>query len=79
MERQTESPADAPPEPPVDQPAPEPRRLLGVEVGDLLPFLILIGFSAWLWSRAGDSLGAIAPFLGAAIGLAVAYLVRTFC
>jgi hypothetical protein len=78
METKTESPTDAPAEAPVEK-SPEPRRLLGLEAGDVLPFCILIGFSAWLWSRASESLGGAAALIGAAIGLAVACLVRRFC
>jgi hypothetical protein len=78
METPPELPTDAPCETPAATP-PAPARVLGLERGDVLPFCILIGFSAWLWSHANASLGSGAAFLGAAIGLAVAYLVRTFC
>ena len=78
METQTESPTDGSVEPPVEK-LPPPRRVLGLEAGDLVPFCILIGFSAWLWSRASGSLGSGAALIGAAIGLAVACLVRAFC
>jgi hypothetical protein len=79
MERQNESPVDAPAQPPLAKQSSGPRRLFGLEAGDLVPFCILMGFSAWLWSRASESLGSGAALIGAAIGLAVAYLVRTFC
>jgi hypothetical protein len=79
METQTEISANAPPETCGQQGSPAPARFLGLELGDVLPFCLLIGFSAWLWSRASDTLGVGAPFLGAAIGLAVAFLVRNFC
>jgi hypothetical protein len=73
-----DAPAESPEEPTEPQPA-TPVRLLGLEPGDILTFCILIGFSAWLWSRASETLGSGAALLGAAIGLAVAFLVRRFC
>jgi hypothetical protein len=79
MQTQTETPPDAAAETPAEEPQPAPSRLLGLEFGDLLPFCILTGSSAWLWSRATPTLGSGAPFLGAAIGLAIAFLVRKFC
>jgi hypothetical protein len=63
----------------VEEPTPAPTRILGLELGDILSFCILIGSSAWLWSRASTDLGRGAPLLGAAIGLAIACLVRAFC
>ena len=78
-EPQSESADTAPPQPPVEEQSPAPRRFWGIEVGDVLTFVILIGTSAWLWSHAGATLGSGAAFVGAAIGLAVACLVRTFC
>jgi hypothetical protein len=78
METPSELPAEEPANP-TETPPCVPARFLGLEAGDVLPFLILIGFSAWLWSRASASLGNGAPLLGAAIGLAIAFLVRTFC
>jgi hypothetical protein len=71
MEEQTATRAE-------EQPA-LPRSFFKLERGDMLPFCLLIGFSAWLWSRASDSLGSSAAFIGAAIGLVIAYVVRTFC
>ncbi|HET6323564.1 MAG TPA: hypothetical protein VFG04_02595 [Planctomycetaceae bacterium] len=71
--------ASAPTETPVEELTSAPTRVLGFELGDILSFCILIGFSAWLWSRASADLGRGAPLLGAAIGLAIACLVRAFC
>jgi len=76
---QTELPADVPAETPIEQQSPAPNHLWKLERGDILPFCILIGFSAWLWSHASATLGSGAALLGAVIGLAIAYLVRTFC
>jgi hypothetical protein len=73
-----ESTDDQPAWPAEEEPA-RPRSFFKLERGDLLPFCLLIGFSAWLWSRASDSLGSSAAFIGAAIGLVIAYVVRTFC
>jgi hypothetical protein len=47
--------------------------------GDWILALILVAASAGLWCRAIPLLGMSAPFVGAAIGLAVTYLVREFC
>jgi hypothetical protein len=47
--------------------------------GDWVLALILVAASAGLWCRAIPLLGIAAPCLGAAIGLAVTYLVREFC
>ncbi len=66
-------------EEPLEEPTPAPIRVLGLQLGDILSFCILIGFSAWLWSRASADLGRGAPLLGAAIGLVIACLVRAFC
>jgi len=84
MATQTEIPADAPletpaPAAPAEEQQPAPARFLKLELGDLVTFCVLIGFSAWLWSHASATLGSGAPLLGAAIGLAVAFLVREFC
>jgi hypothetical protein len=79
METQTDLPANMPPETPPEEPSPAPTHLWKLDRGDVLPFCILIGFSAWLWSHASASLGGGSALLGAAIGLAIAYLVRTFC
>jgi hypothetical protein len=79
---ESESPAGTPSDEPTSAPAEEPARpgsFFKLERGDILPFCLLIGFSAWLWSHASDSLGGGAVFLGAAFGLVIAYLVRTFC
>jgi len=79
MDTPTELPADAPLEIAAEEHRAPPAERSGLTVGDLLSFAILIGFSAWLWSHAGASLGGAAPLLGAAIGLAIAFVVRTFC
>jgi hypothetical protein len=79
METETEIPGEAGPDEPAEEARPAPKRFLGLELGDLLPFCILIGFSAWLWARASATLGSGAPLLGAVIGLAIAFLVRAFC
>jgi hypothetical protein len=79
METQTESPADAPEKTPPQEQSPAPNHLWKLDRGDVLPFVILIGSSAWLWSHASARLGSGAAFLGAAIGLAIAFLVRAFC
>jgi hypothetical protein len=81
MDTPSEHPADAPVEtPPDEQKQPSaPSSFLKFERGDLLPFCLVIGFSTWLWSHASASLGWVAILIGAAIGLAVACLVRTFC
>jgi hypothetical protein len=47
--------------------------------GDWVLALILVAASAGLWCRAIPLLEIGAPCLGAAIGLAVTYLVREFC
>jgi hypothetical protein len=47
--------------------------------GDWIVALILVAASAALWCRAIPLLGLAAPILGAAIGLAITYLVREFC
>jgi hypothetical protein len=51
-----------------EQPA-RPGSFFKLERDDVLPFCLLIGFSAWLWSHASDSLGSSAAFIGAALGL----------
>jgi len=79
MQTQTELPTNVPPRTPPEEQSPAPTHLWKLDRGDVLPFFILIGFSAWLWSHAGASLGGGAAFLGAAIGLAIAFLVRAFC
>jgi hypothetical protein len=79
METQTKLPADAPEKTPPQEQSPAPHHLWKLDRGDVLPFVILIGSSAWLWSHASASLGSGAAFLGAAIGLAIAFLVRAFC
>jgi hypothetical protein len=84
METPTELPGDAPIDTPPDDQQPDeqppaPTRILGFGLGDLLSFGLLIGLSAWLWSHASATLGGGAPVLGAAIGLAIAFLVRAFC
>jgi hypothetical protein len=79
METQTESPADAPEKTPPQEQSSAPNHLWKLDRGDVLPFVILIGSSAWLWSHASASLGSGAAFLGAGIGLGIAFLVRAFC
>jgi hypothetical protein len=78
-----EAPASTPtekqPATPAAEPPARPRSFFKLERGDLLPFCLLIAFSAWLWSHASDSLGSSAAFIGAALGLVIAYVVRTFC
>jgi hypothetical protein len=70
---------EAPPAPPAEEEPARPGSFFKLERGDILPFCLLIGFSAWLWSHASDSLGSSAAFIGAALGLVIAYVVRTFC
>ncbi len=72
-------PAEGQPAEPTEDEVVRPRSFFKLERGDLLPFCLLIGLSAWLWSHANDSLGSGAAFIGAAFGLVIAYLVRTFC
>jgi hypothetical protein len=72
-------PAEAQPAKPTEDVVVRPRSFFKLERGDVLPFCLLIGFSAWLWSHASDSLGSSAAFIGAALGLVIAYVVRTFC
>ncbi len=78
-EASASSPMEGQPATPAEQQPALARSFFKLERGDVLPFCLLIGFSAWLWSRASDSLGSSAAFIGAAIGLVIAYVVRTFC
>jgi hypothetical protein len=79
METQTKLPTDAPEKTLPQEQSSAPNHLWKLDRGDVLPFVILIGSSAWLWSHASASLGNGAAFLGAAIGLGIAFLVRAFC
>ena len=72
-------PTDDQPAPSTDEQPAHPRSFFKLERGDILPFCLLIGFSAWLWSHASDALGNWAAFIGAAFGLVIAFVVRTFC
>ncbi len=71
--------AGAEPAPSTDEQPARPSSFFKLERGDLLPFCLLIGFSAWLWSHASDALGNWAAVIGAAFGLVIAFVVRTFC
>jgi hypothetical protein len=79
METPSEISADAPAEPPAEEQPPGPESFWKFGLGDLLPLILLTGFSVFLWSRATPTLGSSAPLLGAAIGVAIFLLVRAFC
>ena len=46
---------------------------------DVIACVVTGAFSAWLWSRGIEQIGIAAPFIGAAIGVCVGYLCRSFC
>lgn len=46
---------------------------------DVVACLVTGTFSAFLWWRAIDQIGVTAPVIGAAIGIGIGYLCRSFC